>query len=112
MLGSNEPLAMYGFADVAKLAERDVFEAAAAAIQMLVDLGGRLLHHFMRLLRATAEQEVLAPRDPGVAVFGVEGETKQTGFLLRTGSSHINWLFNRPGGNHQGASAIGPLVKV
>ena len=61
--------------NVAKLAKRDILEPFSAAIELLVDLRRGFLHDFVRILRSAAQYEVLAARDPGLTIVGVEGNT-------------------------------------
>ena len=67
--------------DIAKFAMRDVFETFASVGQALVHLDRRLLHDGMAFLGSAEEQEVVAPGDPLMAVFGVECQAKQCRFL-------------------------------
>jgi hypothetical protein len=69
--------------DLVEFFVRDGFEGFAAALELLVDLHGFLLHRAMRLFAAANELEVFACGDAGMTVLGVEAETQEPGFLLR-----------------------------
>lgn len=69
--------------DVVKFFVRDSFEGFAAALELLVDLDGFLLHYAVGFLATTNEFEVFARGDAGMAVLGVEAEAQEPGFLLR-----------------------------
>jgi len=75
-------------ADVAQLADGDIFEPLSAAVEVLINLDGRLLHHGMRLLRTTKQDEIIAPGQPFMTVFGISGETNDPGLANAVGSQN------------------------
>ena len=58
--------------DIAQLAHGDIFQPLSVAIEVLVELDRGLLHHSMRVLRPTKQDEVVATGQTLVAVLGVE----------------------------------------
>jgi len=78
-------------ADVAQLADRDVLEAFAAAIEGLVDLYRGLLHVRMGLSAAAEEHEVLAPGQTHVSVAAIQTQTQQRCRSWRAIGSHTSY---------------------
>lgn len=62
-------------ANIVQLADRDIFQPATIAPQSLVDLDRGFLQHRVRFLRTALENEVIAAGQPGMSVFGVEGQS-------------------------------------
>ena len=66
-------------ADIAELAQADLFQPFALLVEVFVDPDGSLLHHGVGLLASAAEDEVLSTGEPGMAVVMVKGQSQQRG---------------------------------
>jgi hypothetical protein len=77
--------------DIAQFFGRGIFQAFAALGELLVDFDRCFLHHFVRFLRAANQQEVVAAREPLVAVFVVETNAQHAGFGFGLGGLLRGW---------------------
>ena len=66
-------------ADIAKFLQRGVLKPFALPVKMLVDLHGRLLHHGVGFLGTADKDEIIAARQPGMAVIVIEGNAEERG---------------------------------
>ena len=76
-------------ADIAEFVDGDVVEAFSAAVEMLVDFDGCLLHDGVSFLAAAEQDEILATGEPGVPVVVIKSQPQQSGGLgFLVGRSH------------------------